>query len=69
MKSPPQTTEKKQETSVDIMAKMQSLLAEQADVIDQKSEVIAEQQKRIELLESYLRLANQKRSLISKERQ
>ena len=51
------------------MAKMQSLLAEQADVIDQKSEVIAEQQKRIELLESYLRLANQKRSLISRERQ
>jgi transposase len=61
MKLRPQSTENKQETSADDMAKMHDLLIEKDEVIDQKSEVIAEQKARIALLGSYLRLANQKR--------
>jgi len=49
------------------MTQMQALLAEKEDVIEQKSEVIAEQKKRIALLESYLQLANQKRFGASSE--
>jgi transposase len=67
MKLRPQSTEKQQETSADIMTQMQSLMDEQTIVIGQKSAVIAEQKKRIERLESYLRLANQKRFGASSE--
>lgn len=67
MKLPPQATESKQEKPTGMMTQMKALLAEKDDLIDQKSEVIAQQKKRIELLESYLRLVNQKRYDASSE--
>ncbi len=61
MKPPPQVNENKALPSTDIMSQMQVLLSEKDDIIDKKSDVIAQQQHRIEILEEYLRLANSKR--------
>ena len=67
MKIPPQITENKQESSADILSQMRALLVEKDDVIEQKSEVISELKKRVEILEAHLRLANQKRFTSSSE--
>ena len=67
MKIPPQTTENKQDSSADILSQMRALLVEKDDVIEQKSEVISELKKRVEILEAHLRLANQKRFTSSSE--
>ena len=61
MKLPPQSTETQDKTSDDIMTRMQVLLSEKDDIIAKKSDVISEQQKRIQLLEEYLRLEKSKR--------
>jgi hypothetical protein len=61
MKLPPQSTETQDKTSDDIMTRMQVLLSEKDDIIEKKSDVISEQQKRIQLLEEYLRLEKSKR--------
>ncbi len=68
MKLPPHTNENNNVSPDDIMTQMQSLLLkkevalqEKNDIIDKKSDVIAQQKQRIEILEEYLRLANSKR--------
>ena len=61
MESPRNTNKNKHIPSIDAMSKMQALLSEKDDIIDRKSDVIASQKHRIEILEEYLRLANAKR--------
>lgn len=61
MKLPPQYTEKQTKTSDNRMAQMAALLSEKDDIIEKKSDVIAEQKKRIAMLEEHLRLSNTKR--------
>ena len=61
MKLPPQPPVNKGNTSEDIMLQMAALLSEKDDIIEQKSDVIAEQKKRIAMLEEHLRLAASKR--------
>jgi transposase len=48
-------------TSNDTLSKMQALLSQKDDIINKKSDVIAEQKRRIKVLEEYLRLAKSKR--------
>ena len=67
MNIPPQTTENPIESSADLWSQMRALLAEKDDIIEQKSEVISELKKRVEILEAHLRLANQKRFTSSSE--
>ena len=67
MNIPPQTTENTIELSADLWSQMRALLAEKDDIIEQKSEVISELKKRVEILEAHLRLANQKRFTSSSE--
>lgn len=61
MKLPLQAPVNKGNTSEDIMLQMVALLSEKNDIIEQKSDVIAEQKKRIAMLEEHLRLAASKR--------
>ena len=51
MKLPPQAPVNKGYTSEDMMLQMAALLSEKDDIIEQKSDVIAEQKKRIAMLE------------------
>ena len=67
MKLPPQDTENKAKTSANVMSRMTVLLSEKDDIIEQKTDVIAEQKKRIAMLEEHLRLANSKRFGASSE--
>lgn len=53
--------------SVDIMSQIQALLSEKDAIIGKKSDVIAQQKQRIELLEEYLRLAKANRFGASSE--
>ena len=61
MKLPPQAPVNKEKTSEDMMLQMAALLSEKDDIIEQKSDVIAEQKRRIAMLEEHLRLAASKR--------
>jgi transposase len=67
MKLAPQDTENKAKLHLDAMSQMTALLSEKDDIIEQKTDVIAEQKKRIAMLEEYLRLANSKRFGASSE--
>ncbi|MFQ3191732.1 MAG: transposase [Paraglaciecola sp.] len=67
MKLPPQDTENKTKLHLDAMSQMTALLSEKDVIIEQKTDVIAEQKKRIAMLEEYLRLANSKRFGASSE--
>ena len=61
MKTPLQASDYKDKPLDDTLSQVSALLSEKDDIIDKKSEVIAWQKQRIELLEEYLRLANHKR--------
>jgi transposase len=67
MKIRPQANEKKEKAPDDIMSSMHALLAKKEEVIQKKSDVIAEQKKRIAMLEEHLRLAVAKRFAPSSE--
>lgn len=67
MKLPPQPIENKKESPDDIMTRVNVLLSEKDDIISKKSEVIANQKKRIEMLEEYLRLSKSKQFGASSE--
>jgi len=67
MKLPPQANKNVHLSPVDIMSQMQVLLSEKDDIIDKKSDVIASQKHRIEILEEYLRLAKSNRFSASSE--
>lgn len=57
---PPQDVTNQTFNSDDIVTELQCLLSKKDDIIDRKSDVIVEQQRRIKILEEYLRLANSK---------
>jgi transposase len=61
MKLAPQDTENKAKASESLMSRLAALLSEKDDIIEQKTDVIAEQKRRIAMLEEHLRLANSKR--------
>ncbi len=61
MKTPLQPSENKEHSLDDTLSQVSALLSEKDNIIDKKSEVIAWQKQRIELLEEYLRLSNHKR--------
>lgn len=61
MKLRPQDTETQPEKPESIMAQMAVLLSEKDDIIEQKIDVIAQQKKRIAMLEEHLRLSHSKR--------
>lgn len=61
MKLPPHTNKNNTLTPSDVMSQMQALLSEKDNIIDKKTDVIAAQKHRIEILEEYLRLAKSKR--------
>jgi len=67
MKPPLQANKNEASLPVDVMSQMQALLSEKDDIIDKKSDVIASQKHRIELLEEYLRLAKSNRFGASSE--
>jgi len=67
MKLPPNTNKNKPTPSIDTLSAMHVLLSEKDDIIDKKSDVIASQKHRIEILEEYLRLVNTKRFGASSE--
>jgi len=61
MKLPPQANKNNTLTPDDVMSQMQALLSEKDNIIDKKTDVIAAQKHRIEILEEYLRLAKSTR--------
>ena len=74
MKLPPQANKNEHVPSVNVISQMQALLSkkegeikEKDDIIDKKSDVIASQKHRIEILEEYLRLAKSNRFGASSE--
>ena len=61
MKLPPHAPANNEKKPDDLMRQMAALLSEKDDIIEQKSDVIAEQKRRIAMLEEHLRLAASKR--------
>jgi transposase len=61
MKLPPKAPVNNEKKPDDLMRQMAALLSEKDDIIEQKSDVIAEQKRRIAMLEEHLRLAASKR--------
>jgi transposase len=61
MKSTSKDTENPSDNTVDSLLMLQALLSEKDEIIDKKSDVIADQKQRIKILEEYLRLASSKR--------